>query len=39
MNANLRKKAENDFKKDFFTLLNNAVFGKNYGKSEKAWKY
>ena len=36
MNANLRKKAKNDFKKDFLKLLNNAVFGKSYEKSEKA---
>ena len=30
MKIGVRKKAKNDFEKDFLKLLNNTVFGKNY---------
>ena len=51
MNTDLRKKGNNDAEKDFFTMMNNAVFGKTmenirghatYVKlvtTEKRWKY
>ena len=35
MNTKLREKANNNLKKELFKLINNAVFGKNYGKCEK----
>ena len=36
INTKLRKDAKNDFGKDFFKLMNNAVFGENNGKCKKA---
>ena len=35
MNAKLRQIARNNFEEDFFELMNNVVFWKNYRKFEK----
>ena len=35
MNSELRNKAKHVLEKDFFKLMNPAVFGKNYGKVQR----
>ena len=39
MNTKLRQKAKNNVEKDFFKLMNNAVFGKNYMECKKIKRY
>ena len=35
MNTDLKKKAKNDFEKDFFKMMNNVFLRKKYEKCEK----
>ena len=39
MNTDLKKKAKNDFEKDFFKMMNNAFLRKKYEKCEKTQRY
>ena len=39
MSTKLRQKTKYNFQEDFFKLMKNAVFGKNYKKCEKTQKH
>ena len=39
MNTDIKKKAKDDFEKDFFMLMNNSIFGKSNGKCEKTYRH